>query len=54
MSPKRSAYGMIRGHDLGDVMDKIIDKQMERLAWLEPKKSTRSGSVSKKPLPSDQ
>jgi hypothetical protein len=53
VKPERSAYGMIRGHDFGDVMDKIIDKQMERLAWLEPKKSTRERGTGNS-LPSDQ
>ena len=45
-----SLHGMIRAHDLGDVCDKLIDSQLERLAWLEPKSQRREREPNK-PLP---
>jgi hypothetical protein len=40
-----------RAHDIGDICERMIDLQLERLSWLEPKQSTRGGRASNKPRP---
>jgi hypothetical protein len=50
----RSLWGMTdldsrRAHDVGDVCDKLIDFQLERLGWSEPQNNREAGGSNKAP-----